>query len=100
MARLPIARLGQALGLFLAVLYALCVAWDGIFPSWEMHSVWAGLLPGFDWLGAGDFFLGLIEAYLYGWIAAVLFVPIWNLVGGAERRQPRANAGRAQPHAH
>lgn len=96
---LSIARLGQALGLFLALLYALCVAWDGVFASWAMHSVWAGLLPGFHWLSAGDFFLGLAEAYLYGWVGAALFAPIWNLVG-AERPQTRPHAGQTQPHSH
>ena len=31
--RLSIARLGNALGLFLAALFVLCVVWDGIFPG-------------------------------------------------------------------
>jgi len=79
-----IARLGQALGLLFAVLYALCVAWDASFPDWAMRSIWAAALPGFDWLSAGDFFLGLAESYVYGWILAILFIPIWYAVG-AER---------------
>lgn len=99
MTRLSIARAGQAFGLFLAAVYVLCVAWDGIFPDWAMRSAWAGLLPGFDWLSAGDFFIGLVEAYVYGWVGAVLFVPIWNALG-AERPEPRRGADRTQPHAH
>lgn len=88
MARLSLGRLGQALALFSALVYVLCVAWDGIFSGWAMRSVWAAALPGFDWLSVGDFFLGLVEAYAYGWIAAALFVPIWNTIGQAERPQP------------
>lgn len=79
--RVSIARLGQALGLLFAVLYALCVAWDAVFPDWAMRSIWAAALPGFDWLSAGDFFLGLAESYVYGWTLALLFVPIWHAIG-------------------
>lgn len=101
MARLSIGRLGQALGLFLALLYGLCVAWDGIFPGWAMRSVWAAALPGFDWLNVGDFFVGLAEAYVYGWIGAALFVPVWNAVGRAERRQTTSTRPRSpEAHAH
>lgn len=42
---------GNALGVFFAVVYVLCVAWDAIFPAWAMRSVWAGLFPG--WSGSG-----------------------------------------------
>lgn len=103
MARRSIARLGQALGLFLALLYVLCVAWDGIFPGWAMRSIWAAALPGFDWLSVGDFLLGLVEAYVYGWIGAALFVPLWNAVGRAERpqttsRRPRSPSPEARAH--
>ncbi|GIU94176.1 MAG: hypothetical protein KatS3mg012_0633 [Gaiellaceae bacterium] len=28
--------------------------------------------PWFDWLSFGDFVLGLVEAFLYGWVVAVL----------------------------
>lgn len=101
MARLPIRRLGQALGLFLALLYGLCVAWDGLFPGWAMRSVWAAALPGFDWFSVGDFVLGLVEAYVYGWIFAALFVPIWNAVAGADRREATSTRARARtPEAH
>ena len=95
MTRLTITRLGQALGLVFAALYSLCVAWDGLFPGEAMRSVWADALPGFDWLSTGDFFLGLVEVYLYGWIFAVLFVPIWNALGVKSEEAKRINrAGR------
>lgn len=76
--RLSIVRVGGALGLSFALLYGLCVAWDAVFPGWAMRSAWVGLLPGFDWLSVGDFLLGLVEVTLYGWVAALIFVPIWN----------------------
>ena len=99
--RLSIARLGNALGLFLAALFVLCVAWDGIVPRQAMRSVLAPALPWFDWLSAGDFFLGLVEALLYGWILAVLFVPIWNWIGAekpAPSRVPVAHGPEAHAH--
>jgi len=101
MTRPTIIRLGQTLGLVLAALYALCVAWDGLFPGEAMRSVWAGALPGWDWLSVGDFFLGLAEVYLYGWILALLFVPSWNLFGArTEEAQRRGRAAGPEAHAH
>ena len=43
-----------------------------------MHPVWAPLLPGFTWLTWSSFFLGLIEAFSYGWYVALIFGPIHN----------------------
>ena len=99
--RLSIPRLGNALGLFFGALFMLCVAWDGIFPGQAMRSVWAPALPWFDWLSFGDFLLGLVEAFLYGWVAAALFVPIWNWVGAekpASSRAPVAHGRQAHVH--
>lgn len=99
--RLPIARLGNALGLFFAVLFVLCVVWDGLFHWLPMRSVWEPLLPWFDWLSFGDFLLGLVEAFLYGWVAAALFVPIWNWVGVERPASVRAPAAHGpEAHAH
>lgn len=99
--RLSIARLGNALGLFLAALFVLCVVWEGIFPGQAMRSAWTPALPWFDWLSVGDFLLGLVEAFLYGWIAAVLFVPIWNWIGAekpAPSQAPVAHGHEAHAH--
>lgn len=97
--RLSIARLGNALGFLFAALFVLCVAWDGIFPDQAMRSVWAPALPWFDWLSVGDFLLGLVEVFLYGWIVAVLFVPIWNWVRAEKPASSRARAAHG-PEAH
>lgn len=99
MTRFAIGRLGQTLGLFFAALYLLCVAWDALFPGEAMRSLWAAALPGFDWLSAGDFFLGLLEVYLYGWLTALLLVPIWNTLS-TERPRAHHPAGPSRTEAH
>jgi hypothetical protein len=35
-------------------------------------------LPGFHWLTAGSFVLGLVESFLYGLYAGLVFTPIYN----------------------
>ena len=37
-------------------------------------------LPGFRWLSPGSFVLGLIESFLYGAYAGLVFTPIHNFV--------------------
>lgn len=88
MERLNVDKVGLAMGLFLSVVYSLCVAFGLLFPGMAMHSVWARLLPGFVWLTPGSFLLGLIESFLYGVFFAIIFVPIYNFLGVvfAERR--------------
>lgn len=80
------------LGGFLAVSYVVCVAWDGLFPSWAMREAWQGLLPGFTWLSPGSFLLGLAETVLYGfWLA--LLVPLVSLAHGSPRVHAPVTAG-------
>jgi hypothetical protein len=72
---LPVA---VALAGFLAVSFAVCVGWDAVFPQWAMRSAWAPLLPGFEWLSAATFFLGLVETAVYGfWLALVVPLVQW-----------------------
>jgi len=67
-----------AIGGFLAVSFTACVAWDAIFPEWAMWKAWAPLLPGFTWLSTGTFFVGLAEAFAYGfWFALVIPAVRW-----------------------
>jgi hypothetical protein len=77
---------GHASSLFLAISFLLCVLFDLAFPAHAMFSSWQALLPGFHWISWGSFILGLIESYGYGWYAALIFVPIYNV---ANYRQPR-----------
>lgn len=76
--RLPLFAVGMSLGLFLAVTFTLCVAFDLLFPAYAMNSSWGMLLPGFKWLSVTSFVIGLLEAYIYGWYIAIVFVPIYN----------------------
>src|ERR1019366_8489884 len=58
---------GHATSLFLAISFVLCVAGDLVMPAHEMHTAWQRLLPGFEWISWGSFFLGLVESYVWGW---------------------------------
>lgn len=81
-----------ALGLFGAVTFVLCVLYGLVVPK-ALHMVQflEITLPGFRWLSAGSFVLGLVESFLYGAYAGLVFVPIYNFVagrsGGSARRR-------------
>lgn len=76
--RIPVLALGMSLSVFIVVTYVLCVLFDLWFPTQAMHPVWTPLLPGFTWLTWPSFFLGLIEAFAYGWYVALVFGPLYN----------------------
>lgn len=76
---------GHASSLFLAITFALCVAFDLLFPAHAMYEAWRQLLPGFEWLSWQSFVLGLIESYGYGWYFALVWVPLYNVF--AAKRQ-------------
>ena len=71
---------GNALSLFLAITFSICIVWGLFTPaSMHMHGAWEPLLPGFQFISASSFVIGLVESYLYGWYAALVFVPLYNL---------------------
>ncbi|MHB1666445.1 DUF5676 family membrane protein [Thiomonas sp.] len=76
--RLPVAALGMSLGIFLAITFAACVAFDILFPGQAMYRSWLRLLPGFIWLSWSSFLLGLAESFGYGWFVALIFGPLFN----------------------
>ena len=78
-ARIPVLAFGMSLGVFLALTFVLCVLFDLWFPALAMNRVWAPLLPGFSWLSWGSFALGLVESFAYGWYAALVFGPLFNV---------------------
>jgi len=82
---LSLTAVGHATSLLLAISFVLCIAFDLAFPAHAMFQTWQALLPGFTWLSWGSFFLGLVEAYGYGWYVALVWVPIYNVF--ALRRQ-------------
>lgn len=68
-----------SLGLTGLVSFLLCVLWGLLTPETvHMHVLLEAVLPGFVWLTAGSFFLGLIESALWGAYGALVFVPIHN----------------------
>lgn len=74
---------GLAMGCFLAITYAFCVAYDLAFGA-QMYEVWLKLLPGFTWITWPSFFLGLLESFLYGIYFGLVFVPLYNFFHGRE----------------
>lgn len=77
-----------SLALFGAVSFVVCVLFGLLVPeSLHMTVFLEAVLPGFRWLTFGGFFLGLVESFLYGAYAGIVFVPIYNALvkrwGGA-----------------
>lgn len=68
-----------SLGLASAASFVLCVLWGLVTPeSLHMHPFLEAVLPGFEWLSVGSFFIGLTESFLWGAYAALVFVPLHN----------------------
>jgi hypothetical protein len=69
-----------SLGLTTAVSFVVCVIWGLITPeSFHMHAFLEQILPAFKWLTWWGFLLGLVESFLYGIYAGLVYVPIYNL---------------------
>ncbi len=71
-----------SLGVFLAVIYIICVLFDLLWPVYEMRRAWSLLLPGFTWLTPSSFLIGLAESFVWGLLLGVIFVPIYNYFAG------------------
>jgi hypothetical protein len=82
---LSLTAVGHATSLLFAVTFVLCIAVAVVFPAHTMAQSLQELLPGFRWLNWKSFFVGLVEAYGYGWYAALIWVPIHNVL--AARKQ-------------
>lgn len=68
-----------ALGIFATVSFTLCVIYGLITPqSLHMHTFLEQVLPAFKWLSWWGFLLGLVESFLYGVYAGMVFCPINN----------------------
>jgi hypothetical protein len=91
MKRLTIPGTALALGLFFDVTFALCVFWGFVVPRFHAGWLLEAILPGFVWLTPQSVILGLVEAFLYGWYVALVFVPLFNYFEG--RRPAEVGAG-------
>jgi len=59
--------------------YLVCIAYGLATPmSLHMHGFLEQVLPGFEWLTWPGFLIGLIESFLYGAYAGLVYVPIYN----------------------
>ena len=68
-----------ALGLWSAVTFVVCVIYGLVTPqTLHMHAFLEQVLPAFKWLTWPGFLLGLVESFLYGVYAGIVFVPIYN----------------------
>ncbi|TFH66019.1 MAG: hypothetical protein E4G90_05410 [Gemmatimonadales bacterium] len=68
-----------SLGLFGAVTFLVCVVYGLIAPApLHMTGLLEQILPGFRWLTLPGFLIGLVESFLYGVYAGLVFTPIHN----------------------
>ncbi len=75
---LSVKAVGNATSLFLAIIFTLCVGLSLIIGRHLMAQSLQMWLPGFVWLTAPSFVLGLVESYAYGWFIAGIWVPLYN----------------------
>lgn len=62
-----------------AVTYLACIAYGLLVPeALHMTSFLEQILPGFRWLTATGFVIGLAESFAYGAYAGLVFTPIYN----------------------
>lgn len=76
---ISLSAFGHATSIFLAITFSTCVGFDLLFPSHAMYQSWQKLLPGFEWISLKSFIVGLTESYGYGWYAALIWVPLYNV---------------------
>lgn len=72
-----------ALGIFGAITFLVCVLYGLATPeSLHMHALLEQMLPAFKWLTWWGFVLGLVESFLYGAYAGLVFCPVYNWLYG------------------
>jgi hypothetical protein len=76
--RLSVKLVTLTVGLFSAVMFVACVLYGLLFPA--VHAAWLleAVLPGFRWLSVGTFVLGVLETFLYGSLAGLVFSELYN----------------------
>jgi hypothetical protein len=68
-----------ALGIWSAITFIVCVVYGLVTPqSLHMHEFLELILPAFKWLTWWGFLLGLVESFLYGVYAGLVFCPVYN----------------------
>lgn len=69
--------LALSLATFLALAYLACLALALVVPDRGLHAAWLQFYPGFAWTWSG-ILIGLVESVIYGFVAGVVFAPIFN----------------------
>ena len=70
-----------SLALWTSFSFVFCVAFAMLTPSsLSMHALLLQVLPGFEWYSWRGFLVGLIESFLYGAYAGLVYVPIYNFL--------------------
>lgn len=70
-----------SLGIFAGISFIVCVIYGLLAPgSLQMEQFLEAVLPGFRWLTIGGFLLGLVESFLYGVYAGLVYVPVYNFL--------------------
>ena len=69
--------LALSLATFLAISYLACLALALIVPDRGLHGPWLQFFPGFAWTWPG-IVLGFVESLVYGFVAGLVFAPIYN----------------------
>lgn len=68
-----------SLALFGSVSYVVCIVYGLVVPEpLQMRGFLQAVLPGFRWLTPTGFLFGLVESFLYGAYAGIVYVPIHN----------------------
>ena len=68
-----------SLGVFSLFSYVVCIAYGLIVPErLHMTQFLEITLPGFEWLTPLGFIIGLVESFLYGVYAGLVYTPIYN----------------------
>ena len=77
------------LAIWCAVAFVVCVIFGAVTPqSVHTAALLEQVLPGFKWLTAQGFIIGLIESFLYGVFAGLTFAPIYNLLSRVRTSTP------------
>jgi hypothetical protein len=68
-----------SLAVFTTTTYLVCILYGLIVPArLHMTQFLEITLHGFTWLTASGFLIGLVESFLYGAYAGLVFTPIYN----------------------
>ena len=68
-----------SLAIWSAFTFVVCVVYGLITPaSIHMSAFLQQVLPGFEQYSWSGFLIGLVESYLYGAYAGLVYVPVFN----------------------